>query len=1066
MENLSLEIFNREGNGSKYAILPDDASISITDTSEIFGSGDIWSHSFTLNVHLNAHIFGTSGELHGSRLHEQIDKRKARLWVMGLPLYMGYLHLADETDVSKNGDVDVTFESGRKTFEQMIDGGKANQVPLLNDVLIGMALWRERDVEVSVKAYLGFVVNANNTGTAKLPIWYPYPDSSGSTATTITFSNHTTKKATRYPRMVFPKGEFATYASGAAGAKVTVNQLNTDSPYDDSHPYCNINLCYQKHGYPTVDGVTDYGSEEQELREYDTAPANRVNSAPCFYVLYWLRCLMKYLGIRINENQMMGIEDMRRLFLVNTNCAYEEPKDFDRTGEDIDERYGSFTTYTDGAGNAKDYIAELLESTVDKEESANIPLEVTEWEVKDGNNFRPVPSGDPLDVQKAWIWIMKQKTLTDEEKQEYIANNRFYHYAYATSDCFPDVDISEIISALENGFGIRFLFDNNYQNVRVVLLRNLFRDQDTQNIKGDILSAEKSESNVRGFRMTYGKGDEDTAFYYKGFADKLSSEKTLWADKSDTHDYSHWNLDASYQNLIKNISAFDKTCYVTKNNGNAYGIKVDKDAKRYKDLHPSLFGFADYMDAEDGICSGEEESVHEVNVGFTPAIMNDVNFDEERSTESTNQKFALFVDAEMRSRRPDLEDLEPPSSYNDSDAVYDVNKIENKQKKLGLFAINSDLITDSGIELEGTLRAQSVLYPRDGWVHFYVFKFQARSLESYINEGIRLYLQDNYEPNDDGVSPLETHDWGLTLGIMRGSGSDAYVNYMGDPDDNEGNSAWDIAPGSNVTAHPDTCDNYGRTWDYDGSVGYNQVCATAEDALGAMQAIFPNTNFDLAGRSSTTYLTGFFLPVVIDDEGVSHTLLMAGATKDGAIMMTDAMRQQYVNSLQGKSIADMIAWDKYEGRSLFIEADSSRERAYTLLRLQELAYANGAPVTISDGTDVREGRFSLKLRAEKPNPYYDPKSTDPNKKKKYLDITNPNLQNRGLCDQFYKEFSYWIRNARIANLEVEMELAQLLAIDKTKRVTVGDITGFIRKMEYNISKENGLGVVSMEIMYI
>ena len=45
---------------------------------------------------------------------------------------------------------------------------------------------------------------------------------------------------------------------------------------------------------------------------------------------------------------------------------------------------------------------------------------------------------------------------------------------------------------------------------------------------------------------------------------------------------------------------------------------------------------------------------------------------------------------------------------------------------------------------------------------------------------------------------------------MRGSGSDAYVDYFADPDDGEGNETWDIVPGSSVTAHPDTCDSYGN----------------------------------------------------------------------------------------------------------------------------------------------------------------------------------------------------------------------------------------------------------------
>ena len=111
--------------------------------------------------------------------------------------------------------------------------------------------------------------------------------------------------------------------------------------------------------------------------------------------------------------------------------------------------------------------------------------------------------------------------------------------------------------------------------------------------------------------------------------------------------------------------------------------------------------------------------------------------------------------------------------------------------------------------------------------------------------------------------------------------------------------------------------------------------------------------------------------------------------------------------------------------------------------------------------------MSLKLRAEKPNPYFDPTQPgDSSNNRRYLEITTPGLEHRGLADQFYKEYSHWVRNARIAVREVRMELAQLLCIDKTKRVRVGDVTGFIRKMQYSVSKETGLGNVTMEIMYI
>lgn len=217
MEHLALEIFdlktkdNPNPTGGKFASLEEDASITITETSEIFGSGDIWSFPFTLNIFANAHIFGTAGDIHGSRLHEQINKRRVRLWAEGLPLYLGYLRLGDEVDVDEDGNVDVTFESGQKTFDEMIEGAKANQVPFTEDVLIGMALWQKREVDMNI--------DVNYFITIKNGRYMPYGIDKGNTIfSSKPFSIDVHSKdigvCTNYPRMVFPKGVFGVQGGG------------------------------------------------------------------------------------------------------------------------------------------------------------------------------------------------------------------------------------------------------------------------------------------------------------------------------------------------------------------------------------------------------------------------------------------------------------------------------------------------------------------------------------------------------------------------------------------------------------------------------------------------------------------------------------------------------------------------------------------------------------------------------------------------------------------------------------------------------------------------------------
>ena len=176
--------------------------------------------------------------------------------------------------------------------------------------------------------------------------------------------------------------------------------------------------------------------------------------------------------------------------------------------------------------------------------------------------------------------------------------------------------------------------------------------------------------------------------------------------------------------------------------------------------------------------------------------------------------------------------------------------------------------------------------------------------------------------------------------------------------------------------------------------------------------------------------------------------------------------EQYVQSLQRKSVAEILETDA-TGRKLIVEVDSSSGRIPTLTRLCGMAYGGKIDhVIIDNGVDARYGRLSLKLRAEKPNPYFDKTQPESESNPRYLTIDNPNLRCRGICDQLYKEYSYWVRNARIVKRTVKMTLAQFLAIDKTKRVRVGDIIGFIRKMQFGVSNQDGLGLVTMEILYI
>lgn len=1074
MEYIALEVFNTTGGGSKFMNLPSDTSITITETSELFDTGDIWSFSFKINPHANANIFGTAGEIHGSRLHDQIDKRRARLWLMGLPVYLGYLKLDDEVDVDANGNVDISFESGRKTFHEMIDGIKANQVPIPDDILIGMALDRERTVvrrdaviKVTKPSYFGGAYY--RTGTANVSL------------------EGIADMAQSLPKFVRPDGTWI--LKDTLEEFVVNNTVNTIYPYDKQHPYCNINICYQKKKWIDKGGSI----EQQKLRQYHISKARRINPSPNFYFLYWLDCLMKHLNIRIEENGMLNTEDLLRLFFVNTKCAYTT-------------KGGAYT------GNYAPF-------------GPNCP-------------FVAYPVGDD---DKSWNFDAKDVKY---DYEQYIVNlesigtaqmQSTWHKAYATSDNFPEKDISDIIDAVESGFGVRFIFNADYTKVRIVLLRDVLSSQEVHEVPCDVLEVTKRDNSIRGFRLTYGASEEDTNYYYQGFEEIRKKREGGWLTEDDGHDYNQWDLTKPYLDIVKEVSTLNNTCYVDPVTGNAYVTKIDENFKNAsQEAYPSLFECAAYMDAEDGDCAGEDETIKTIRIGFTPMPSNIVS----------NGEYALFVNEEMGVPRDssygiDVSPQEIQNAMADSLIIDTLGRTKTKEEvkyQTGLFEIaTATWVTakqsgNEDITISGVIGGVSpVLY----------WNFTCH-ISGWIRDGYRLYLEDNYAFSDDMEVPLEKPDWGLMFGVMRGTTDGilgSKVTYTTDLIDAEGNDTWSVIDIGSGDAYSDSCNPYGGSFTYRiGSwltdtewgdvvlerIGWQNQCnlktrkasARGLDSMSAYDTYFSasagkNTLWVLPSTPAN-YSHLFYIhdAVITDTQNVAHNVklccvyngkLQTYSTMFGANGYTDFLQSGNPGSVEdilsrdhiGNGILkDMIlAIDPpADGNGNFLISEQTRTMLanmristdggyYTLpspyFELDEVTKAylsdNATPTHYLSPENEEQNtpdRISLKLRAEKPNPFFDPTQPESKSNRRYLEITTPELRHRGLMDKFHKEESYWWRNAKIAATKCQMGFAELRSIDKTVRQHIGDVTGFVKKVQYTVNIQTGLSPVNLEVWYI
>jgi hypothetical protein len=344
-------------------------------------------------------------------------------------------------------------------------------------------------------------------------------------------------------------------------------------------------------------------------------------------------------------------------------------------------------------------------------------------------------------------------------------------------------------------------------------------------------------------------------------------------------------------------------------------------------------------------------------------------------------------------------------------------------------------------------------------------------VDIYLREGYQIRLMDNYCLTGSGTTPFDGEDPGLVFGIMRGSGSDAYIKYLPDETEDETplNDWWEVMPGQGAIDSADTCDDYGAQWDYNGHIEGNAI--TPDNAADKLTELWPASGRNAPFSDGTLgYVNGVGIFYLTDSDGVRHSAMLVTSYSTAGRTMYPLEMATYPEYLSGGTVEEMLQRDSTGMgtlRNLIVEIDSSVERCDTLTKMCSIAYGGSTEtIYIDNGVGSLYGRFSLKLRAEKLNPYFDRTQPESASNKRYLEIDNESLRGRGLHDTFYKEYSYFVRNARIVQLELPLEISQLEKLDKTKRVRIGDITGFIRKLQYTVSNKTGMSTVKMEVMYI
>jgi hypothetical protein len=90
---------------------------------------------------------------------------------------------------------------------------------------------------------------------------------------------------------------------------------------------------------------------------------------------------------------------------------------------------------------------------------------------------------------------------------------------------------------------------------------------------------------------------------------------------------------------------------------------------------------------------------------------------------------------------------------------------------------------------------------------------------SYAAVPVRLtqYRSINYDRSSSNDDPLQSHDSGFTLGVMRGAGTNSSYTVTVENYDGNGNSAW-VTVADDYAFTGDSVDAYGNHYDYNGNI--------------------------------------------------------------------------------------------------------------------------------------------------------------------------------------------------------------------------------------------------------
>ena len=778
--------------------LGSDFEMDYEDVNPIFND-NVQSGSYPINVPIdgNRQRLKNIDDIHSTLRAMDFEHEAMQIYIDGVPVRSGELVVTEDQELADN--FDATIYSYIRSLDDLISDLNCQDVDISDDeIQIGecigdvtpeyqltadtQVLFREESIIIDGSGQ-EIRNNTNRTGT-----WTMYDDTektenydSGSIDMSALGFSVPYEYQEDYSALE-PHAHTVKDSNGLPVIKT--NFINTNEKYPDAK-YCNARVCYTNYKLGE-DGAT--GDVVDKTTPFRVLEAGRPASGINLYVLYFLKKLFQQLNISYEDLSLQQVEDLCRLAFFTTHCCYDTVRKY--PGNNFD--YDTITVINRWLSEREDYIniktGKILTPTPDtdnvKDVSGSIEVHPTQAGAKLTGSYNQYTQHTTLleyrssGSQGAGYYIKSSGRVAIGDYipvwMTYVDVNDGYRVKYGHF-------LQEVtgIQAIPHSFSgtihanIMKMYANskNFPDASVSsVIESLWNSfgikfiLDYEQQKVTPILIREVFRNTAAPRKLHGKVLSITPV-----AEKISGVRMRYAAEADPKDQSKnvrdgvRDYDTAYDYLMSaSVVNYDLTYEAIKRTGSnsnttCYLDRTTGNAYRWKvDKNAATIAALNLALFEvasyKGIAIGDCSKQNEDYIVDLTSDFEPVIFTDTNGRTGTKQLLAAFVD----------------------------EKMNNAAEKMEItYALGTALID----------------FPL--------------TVEIRTNE--------SYDPSSgkNGESPLQAYDWGLSVAVMRGGGSDATIQYYDYNYDGHGNSKYRMVSGDYAMTS-DSMDCYGNGYDYNG----------------------------------------------------------------------------------------------------------------------------------------------------------------------------------------------------------------------------------------------------------